>query len=807
MTRQLWESLRPLDHNPCLDFYSRQIIPKLTELANFQVPGAKMSYTKKFFLFLFCLGLGISAQATISYPPDVNPYKNLEKRISNLSSKQKTELLTKIYAFMIRREEVQPTAISSLETPEVDNWLNQILWGTSYAGAIAATAQEVEDCVKMGPRRVQNVLYPRACIFAGNIICTRESGVRPRCNQDFIHQYRPDLLCTNGQTKCNPDVFMKCNNDERVADDCVDVNALKRRDSRNPKGPAITLACIGGRDEATMRAKAEQVSKCANYDKVADVLKNILQFCGTLKNRSGKGYDKSDFAGNDQDCADLEKYIGMIAKRPESTPAPKEDVCGPDDKHKMLCEGQDTASLCGAISYRANTKKEDDCINVAIEQAMSGAKENTRFCKDSKKQDFTIRNQKLNPGRGLNWIHRPAKNFSWNDNTKIGRVRTTGPDGDPNFNYELTDSEGFVDLCFDDTTGEFRESDYFRNYIDKVVKDEKQREVVKDRMVKCRERNRAEMLRQGFDLSKVRNAKEAEQMYRKASSKWVMVKVKDVKNQHMAVRMTTGHGKINGNGTAEPVCTPDRPCTEGTFACMRANKKNEFKDVAEYFTLYTDRQDGKDYGDLQFIETGTYQTTKTVRGGRGQPDRVVDDFKKFPVYAEIYDVNETEPFLRLSQPVELKIGHWYTLGKDVRESVVYNGTENLCPNEITSYRSRNRFMAKMKADGSVENYYVCDSEDGNEYAPWMYFSSNGNMSNDGSTVAIKGLKGWDDRTASEQVLDISYNKDAPGNCVVKWSGSDTPAILVAGRQPVTPRRSIKDINRTTQSVEPQKDAK
>lgn len=784
--------------------------------------------SKGILVALLCVWFAVSAEARITFAK--NPYAGLEKAVSKMSKKEKVKTLQTIYEFMLSREDFQTTPIVVLNKEPVPDWLNNLLWETSNAGAIATGHTAINTCLEHGAvRNDKGILYPNSCMYAGNIICTQ--SVPPKCNRDFIAKEKPGLICDNGDVMCNPDVFMQCNDNEVASHDCVDP---KKAQPNGNKGPKITKACITEYGTKTMEQKAADVAKCADFSeggKVANALKEIAKFCGSLTSRSGRGQYKKDFAGNDQDCDDMLKFIAAIqGNKPPPLPVAATPEAKPEDPCKdypTLCEGQDIPAACGSYKYTPDAKQSKECINVTVTQEGNPSfKETPKICNDAVKD-----NSEEGRARQMGWLHRPYKPFNWGDQTMIGRAATGSSDGNPRrpervdrktgrvlefkdqMKEGLTNKRGYADLCWDEDAGVYRPSDYFMNYLDKTVKNPAQNAAIKGKFLDCAERNRKEMAKQGLVLSSGLSVEQAADRYDRAKNIWAMIRVKDVTNTHMAVKKTTGVAMRDGagnilpdsQGNVSPICDPSSPCTEGTFVCAKTNNKFEIKDkVAEYVTIYSDRQRGGEYGKTQYVETGTYQTWDY--DDKGHLKREDDGtpkmkFQHYPVSADIYDADEDKPFLQISKPVVLKNEWWGGFWK-AKQSVMYSALENSCPwGSLGDPNFHNKAVARKNDKGEIDSgVFMCDSSDGENYAQWLWTSEPPKLDkNTDGTAALKDMKMFNKKTGGEENLSMTFNANAVGTCILKDAKTDKPIALLPERRIVTSKGTIRDNSRGIQS--------
>jgi hypothetical protein len=797
---------------------------------------------KGILIALILMWFTIGAQARIANTQK-NPYAGLEKAISKMSKKEKIKTLETIYEFMMKREDYQTTPIVVFNKEPVPDWLNTLLWETSNAGAIADGHAEISSCLSHGavrsncprqgaagydPKCVPNVYYPNSCMYAGNIICTQ--SVPPKCNKDFIAKEKPSLICDGGDIKCNPDLFMQCNGDQVSSHDCVDP---KKAEPNGTKGPKITKACITEHGSKTMEQKATAVAACADFSeggRVAKALEEISKFCSALTSRAERGQFRKDFAGNDQDCEDMLKFIATVqGKKPPPvvvvapTPeAPPEEPC---KDYPTLCEGQDVAGACGSYIYTPDAKQNKECINVTVTQAGNPSfKETPKVCNDAVKD-----NSEEGRARQIGWLHRPYRPFNWNDDTMIGRAATGSSDGNPNrpdavkngrvtaykdkYKEGLTNKRGYADLCWDSESGVYRPSDYFMTYLDKTVKNPAQNTAVKTKFMECADRNRREMAKQGLNLHSGLTVEQAADRYDRAKNIWAMIRVKDVTNTHMAVKKTTGvamtdaSGRpiLDSRGNASPICDPSSPCTEGTFVCAKTNNKMEIKDkVAEYVTIYSDRQKSGEYGKTQYVETGTYQTwdydEKNGRVKREDDGTPKMKFKHYPVNAQIWDADENDPFLQISRPVEIKNEWWKGLFK-AKQSVMYSAIESTCPwGDTGDPNSHNKVVARKNESGEIDSgVFICDSSDAQNYSPWMWTNEPPKLEkNADGQAALKDMKLFNKKTGAEESLSLTFNANSVGTCILKDSNNKLVALLPE-RRIITSKGSIRDNSRGIQS--------
>lgn len=741
---------------------------------------------KGILFFLLCVSL--SSFARVSYPPEINPYKDFEKTIARLSKKEKTELLAKIYHFMLKREEIQPLAIAWNEDPEhVPDWLDTLLWETSYAQKKSvSTPKDVRDCMKENAARTRTVggkTYPSTCMYAGNLICTTATGIKPRCTQQYLPE---ELKCPTGPgVLCQPDSIINCNDNVKTPK-CADIEKLKKAPHVSTRGPAITRDCLGippnanetEAEEIIKKRAAEAMPCIEDFDKITKLLENMGTFCRSIeKERTGDSDDRKDFAGNDRDCKEMEAYLNLLKKpelpgRPPTEEISNEKACRTGQGFTTLCEGQDKGSMCEPKHYVPANTQTGECLNVSVTQ------------KGSPQQVIPVCHEDLkrrteNPG--LAWLQRKAReDIDWN---KLGRVKSWDDRG-----HSLTQRDGIVEFCLDEDTqtfiprGKFK-TKYFKKYIEDVVTNEEQLKQIDKVFDSCSAKA----------LKELADQKIAPSDWEKSQSIWAMVKVADTENKYLSTRRTTGHA-IPGTNPAEAICSPAAPCTESTFICAKIDKSGKIKDkeVADYFTLYTDKMSasrrGTRRGDLQFFERGSFENPNAT----SHKDR----YGKWPHGISVFDANEDNAFLTLSEPQPLK--NERRMARDRVESVVYRATERLCTNEVTSFRPNNKVIARMTPDGrEVERMLICDATTGdpNNFNVWLDLKAAGIEIPSSGPVALKGLKAWDKDTSSTKSFDLGFNRgEEVGSCMFKWEGADTPSILEfqehAKIREIKPRESI-----------------
>ncbi len=769
-----------------------------------------MSKVIKGFVFSFiCLFAFLPvAQATVAFPKGVNPYKGFEKAIAKLSKKEKAIALEKLYTFMEKHEMVGAPIVAQENEP-IPDWLDSLLWETAYA-----MSTEFDTLATCETQRAKG-RYPASCLFGGHLICTSNSP--PKCtgqaklkDTDYCGPREKDVVKCTG-------IYRDCNNSptpgERGAPICADVGALKkelmgsktatRQDREN--GPRILGDC---RRQVEAAGGAKTAATCVPKEEIVEAFKAIDAFCKDLKTRpkipqKTKPSEPKDqyiqsFAGNDKDCDDILAYASSLKDivdkaTPPTPPGDKmgdEQACDGNDKSfETLCQGQDINKDCGDITYTPDKKAVNGKVNVSISQ------NGVEIAPPQEIKRGDVKKQGENPGRGMNWIHRACKRFwGWDDLGRVmGENKNTNDEGNP---WKITDNKGVVLGCYNADTGRYEQGKDVNTFLDQMVKSPEQREIIKTAFVQCYDHYKQAFIDAHIDvdaeLEKVRQSnrgitqdqlnalseKRVKELEKKTKGVWTMVKVSDVTEKRMGLRVTG----LERDKESQVKCLNGTSCVSNTFVCAKLDGDKSIKAVAEYANIYSTDMKGSRTGNSEYVESGTYKK-ENKRGNKTELE-----YKECPVSADVWAGEEKLPFLSLHTPTEVKGDGVFGAFKG-RDSVVYAATERLCQEPgFVRERKNNKVIAKFAADKTtVEKLLVCDSEN-KDYDIWLELTNISadkkiQMSSAGD-VKLLNLQATDvePNLTDDHHLDLAFNRSTePGACIWKWDQATEPTVLAFKR--------------------------